>query len=99
MILAAVVCSSDPKRDMLLSFHFLSTIFKVFKEKERGKSKKKKKKKKVFTCCHRFGGKGCLKSQFGVISRFNLFMLFLSPITKIIKVWLFGLPEMFTFIQ
>ena len=42
MILAAVVCSSDPKRDMLLSFHFLSTIFKVFKEKERGKSKKKK---------------------------------------------------------
>lgn len=45
MILAAVVCSSDPKRDMLLSFHFLSTIFKVFKEKERGKSKKKKKKK------------------------------------------------------
>lgn len=45
MILAAVVCSSDPKRDMLLSFHFLSTIFKVFKEKERGKSKKKKKKR------------------------------------------------------
>lgn len=40
--MSVVVCSSNLKDYTLLPFHSLSTVFKVFKEKETGKIFKKR---------------------------------------------------------